>query len=153
MLLLYLLDCKHTDIAVAPTDDGEQYARQKFGAQKSISSDEFFSKGAYDPSAQAEAKSRLQGFEGATSISSNAYFGRPEDGDEGGAAGGAGGPGGGGGGLGNIDLSNYGDIESAAKDFVRRFGVTTADDLESLGNVLGEGASRLQGAIRSYLNN
>ncbi|KAI4156498.1 MAG: hypothetical protein LQ340_000224 [Diploschistes diacapsis] len=128
-------------------DESQQYARQKFGAQKSISSDEFFSKGAYDPSAQAEAKSRLQGFEGATSISSNAYFGRPEEDGEGGAGGG-----GGGGGIGSMDLSNYGDLESAAKDFVRRFGVTTADDLENLGNVLGEGATRLQGAIRSYLN-
>ena len=47
---------------------------------------------------------------------------------------------------------NYGDLEGAAKDFVRKFGVTTADDLENLTQVLGEGASKLQGAIRNYLN-
>ena len=112
-------------------DDEEKYARQKFGAQKGISSDEFFGKGAFDPNAQSEAKQRLQGFEGATSISSNAYFGRPEVEDAG---------------------EDYGDLESAAKDFVRKFGVTAGDDLENLTQVLGEGASRLQGAIRSYLN-
>jgi ADP-ribosylation factor GTPase-activating protein 2/3 len=112
-------------------DDDEKYARQKFGAQKGISSDEFFGKGAFDPNAQSEAKQRLQGFEGATSISSNAYFGRPEE-EEG--------------------SEDYGDLESAAKDFVRKFGNTAGDDLENLTQVLGEGASKLQGAIRSYLN-
>ncbi|KAH7391530.1 hypothetical protein BKA64DRAFT_107467 [Cadophora sp. MPI-SDFR-AT-0126] len=112
-------------------DDDQKYARQKFGAQKGISSDEFFGKGAFDPNAQSEAKTRLQGFEGATSISSNAYFGRPEEEDVG---------------------EDYGDLESAAKDFVRKFGVTAGDDLENLTQVLGEGATKLQGAIRSYLN-
>ncbi|RDA96116.1 hypothetical protein CP533_1730 [Ophiocordyceps camponoti-saundersi (nom. inval.)] len=110
-------------------DESENYARSKFGNQKGISSDEYFGKGAFDPNAQAEAKTRLQGFEGATSISSNAYFGRPEDEPE----------------------EDYGDLESAAKDFVRKFGITASDDLENLGNVLGEGATRLQGAIRAYL--
>ncbi len=114
------------------SDDGEKYARNKFGTQKAISSDEFFGKGAFDPSAQSEAKSRLQGFEGATSISSNAYFGRPEEDDA------------------NED---YGDLEGAARDFIRKFGITAGDDLDNLTAALGEGASRLQGAIRSYLGN
>jgi len=100
-------------------DDSQRYAREKFGVQKGISSDEFFSKGAYDPSAQSEAKTRLQGFEGAQSISSNAYFGRPED--EEGAAG----------------VEDYGDLETAAKDFVRKFGITAGDDLENLSSMLG----------------
>ncbi|KAG5926262.1 hypothetical protein E4U42_003478 [Claviceps africana] len=113
----------------ASHDESENYARSKFGAQKGISSDEYFGKGAFDPNAQAEAKTRLQGFEGATSISSNAYFGRPEEDVE----------------------EEYGDLESAAKDFVRKFGITASDDLENLGNILGEGATRLQGAIRDYL--
>ena len=72
----------------------------------------------------------MQGFEGATSISSNAYFGRPEE-DE--------------------PSEEYGDLESAAKDFIRKFGITAGDDLDNLTQVLGEGATRLQGAIRSYL--
>ncbi|OCK81903.1 putative ARF GTPase activator [Lepidopterella palustris CBS 459.81] len=111
-------------------DESQQYARQKFGQQKSISSDEFFGRAAFDPSASAAAKERLQGFEGATSISSNAYFGRPEDEPE----------------------DDYGDLEGAAKDFVRKFGVTAGDDLENLTSLLGEGAQRLQGAVRNYLN-
>lgn len=112
-------------------DDSQTYARSKFGAQKGISSDEFFGKGSFDPNAQAEAKNRLQGFEGASAISSNAYFGRPEDEPE----------------------DDYGDLESAAKDFVRKFGITAADDLDNLSNLVGEGATRLQGAVRDYLGN
>ncbi|QRV77180.1 GTPase activating protein for Arf protein [Ceratobasidium sp. AG-Ba] len=54
-------------------------ARDKFGNQKAISSDMYFGRNAYDPAAQAEANSRLQNFQGATSISSNQYFGREED--------------------------------------------------------------------------
>jgi ADP-ribosylation factor GTPase-activating protein 2/3 len=112
-------------------DDSEKYARQKFGTQKGISSDEFFGRNNFDPSANAQAKERLSGFEGATSISSNAYFGRPED---------------------DIAEEEYGDIETAAKDFVRKFGLTAGDDLENLTNMLGEGATKLQGAVRNYLN-
>lgn len=112
------------------TDDSDDFARSKFGTQKGISSDEYFGRGTFDSNAQSEAKNRLQGFEGATSISSNAYFGRPEDEDNG---------------------EDYGDLETAAKDFVRRFGLTAGDDLENLGNIVGEGATKLQGAIRSYL--
>jgi ADP-ribosylation factor GTPase-activating protein 2/3 len=125
----------HTTNKPSTPDEGENYARQKFGTQKAISSDEFFGKGMFEAGVQAEAKSRLSGFDGAQSISSNAYFGRAET-DEG--------PGGGPG-------EDYGDLESAAKDFVRRFGITAADDLENLSHLVGEGAGRLQGAIRAYL--
>lgn len=115
-------------LTLVPADE-EKYARNKFGNQKGISSDEFFGKGDFDPNAKAEAKSRLQTFEGASAISSNAYFGRPED----------------------DAAEEYGDLESTAKDFIRKFGITAGDDLENLTNVLGEGASKLQGAIRAYL--
>ncbi|EGP88085.1 unnamed protein product [Zymoseptoria tritici ST99CH_1A5] len=114
-------------------DDSERYAREKFGVQKGISSDEFFGRNDYDSSAKNEAKQRLQGFEGASSISSNAYFGRPDD-------------------DGPDANGEYGDLETAAKDFVRKFGITAGDDLENLTSMLGEGAGKLQGAIRSYLN-
>jgi ADP-ribosylation factor GTPase-activating protein 2/3 len=109
------------------TDDSEKYARQKFGVQKGISSDEFFGRGTFDSNSQQEAKSRLQGFEGAQSISSNAYFGRPED---------------------EMPEGEYGDIETAAKDFVRKLGITAGDDLENLTSLLGEGTNKLQG--KSY---
>lgn len=112
-------------------EDSTNFARSNFGGQKAISSDQYFGKGDYDANTQAEAKTRLQGFEGANAISSNAYFGRPDD----------------------EEVEDYGDLESAAKDFVRKFGITASDDLENLSNVLGEGATKLQGAIRSYLGN
>ncbi|ODA77673.1 hypothetical protein RJ55_06275 [Drechmeria coniospora] len=118
-------------VRAAAEDESDNFARTKFGSQKGISSDEYFGKGSFDPSADAEAKTRLQGFEGATSISSNAYFGRDEE----------------------MPEEDYGDLESAAKDFVRKFGITASDDLENLSNVLGEGATKLQGAIRNYLGN
>ncbi|OKL61956.1 hypothetical protein UA08_02590 [Talaromyces atroroseus] len=126
--------------AVAPatliestTEEEIAQTKSRFGSQKGISSDEFFGRDRFDPAAQAEAKTRLGNFEGATSISSNAYFGRPEEDYP------------------PID-DGYGDLENAAKDFVRRFGITAGDDLENLTQVLGEGASKLQGAIRSYLD-
>lgn len=113
----------------AVESDTDRTAREKFGAQKGISSDEFFGRANFDPNAQAEAKSRLQGFEGATSISSNAYFGRPDEEIE----------------------EEYGDLETAAKDFVRKFGITAGDDLENVGALVGEGASRLGGMLSHFL--
>ncbi|KAG0052402.1 ADP-ribosylation factor GTPase activating protein, ER-Golgi transport [Gryganskiella cystojenkinii] len=53
-------------------------AREKFGNQKAISSDQFFGRNNYDAKAQA-ASSRLQSFSGATAISSSQYFGRDEE--------------------------------------------------------------------------
>ncbi|KAF9924947.1 ADP-ribosylation factor GTPase activating protein, ER-Golgi transport [Linnemannia zychae] len=53
-------------------------AREKFGGQKAISSDQYFGRNNYDSKAQAEATQRLQSFSGATSISSSQYFGRDE---------------------------------------------------------------------------
>ncbi|KAL4784369.1 GTPase-activating protein arf [Aspergillus varians] len=120
----------------ARTADDEEELRQtrtKFGAQKGISSDEFFGRERFDPVAQSEAKDRLRQFDGAQAISSNSYFGRPED---------------------DFPAADdtYGDLESAAKDFVRKFGITAGDDLENLTQLVGDGATKLQGAIRSYLN-
>jgi len=36
---------------------------------------------------------------------------------------------------------------------VRKFGITAGDDIENLSKMLGEGATKLEGAIRNYLNN
>lgn len=117
-------------------DDEElEDTRSRFGGHKGISSDEFFGRDKFDPATQAEAKARLQNFEGATAISSNAYFGRPEDDVR--AA---------------DEYSGYGDLETAARDLVRRFGITAGDDIENLTHLLGEGASKLKGAVKSYLN-
>lgn len=75
----------------------------------------YFGRGTYDPAAQSEAQSRLQQFQGATSISSNQYFGRdePEDGEEGGgySRGGGGNSGGG---------ETLAAAEAAARDAIQR---------------------------------
>ncbi|KAG0364515.1 ADP-ribosylation factor GTPase activating protein, ER-Golgi transport [Gamsiella multidivaricata] len=57
-------------------------AREKFGSQKAISSDQYFGRNNYDSKAQSEAQNRLQAFSGATAISSNQYFGRDEAGPQ-----------------------------------------------------------------------
>ncbi|KAF9436578.1 ADP-ribosylation factor GTPase activating protein, ER-Golgi transport [Entomortierella beljakovae] len=69
---------KSTSNYSAPQAETYQ-ARDKFGSQKAISSDQYFGRGNYDSRAQSEANTRLQSFSGATSISSNQYFGREED--------------------------------------------------------------------------
>ena len=117
-----------------PADESDDYARAKFGTQKGISSDEFFGRNNFDPSQQAEAKNRLQGFEGAQSISSNAYFGRPEDDMTG------------------LESGDYGDLETVAKNFVRQMGLTAGDDLENVISMAGEGGRKLRGAVARYLN-
>ncbi len=48
-----------------------------------ISSDMYFERNDYDPNTVSTAQTRLQDFKGATSISSNQYFGRAEPGEDG----------------------------------------------------------------------
>ena len=43
-------------------------------------------------------------------------------------------------------------MESEVKDFIRKFGTSASDDLENLQALAGEGARRLQGALRAYMN-
>jgi len=93
-----------------PADNAPTTAREKFGAQKAISSDMFFGRNDYDPTVLTESKQRLSNFQGATAISSNQYFGREEE-DElerGGSEGGL---------LGDGSLAN---LEIAAKDAIAR---------------------------------
>ncbi|CAA93904.2 ArfGAP, GTPase activating protein [Schizosaccharomyces pombe] len=58
------------------------YARDHFASQKSISSDQYFGRGSFDPEAAAEAQERLSSFRDATAISSKSYFGEEEDENE-----------------------------------------------------------------------
>ena len=60
-------------------DEEQSYARNKFASQKSISSDQYFQRGGYDPTLSSEAQTRLTNFQGQSSISSNQYFGREEE--------------------------------------------------------------------------
>ena len=72
--------------SASSNEDVPTTARDKFGNQKAISSDMYFGRGSYDPVAVNEAQTRLQNFQGATSISSNQYFGREDEEETGGIA-------------------------------------------------------------------
>lgn len=106
---------RQAQVAARSAADAEMpdYARSKFAAQKSISSDQYFERGGYDTTMSSETKERLAGLSGATSISSNQYFGREEP-EDGGDGDGLGYPTGG-----NPDWAN--DIEATAKDYYAKF--------------------------------
>lgn len=111
-------------------DDAPTTARDRFGNQKAISSDMFFERGAHDPASVAEGRARLAQFQGATSISSNQYFGREEEemvaqGPDGGM-------------LGDGSLAG---LESAAREAVTR--IMANPDVQNLGENLRSGALKL----------
>lgn len=115
----------------ATTEDAPTTAREKFGNQKAISSDMFFDRGTYDPAAVSEARTKLSQFQGATSISSNQYFGR-EDGeeDEGEGADGSF--------TGNESLSA---LEAATRDAVSR--VLAREDVQNAAETIRAGALKV----------
>ncbi|KAG0636023.1 hypothetical protein HOY80DRAFT_1055557 [Tuber brumale] len=113
-------------------EDDQKYAREKFGTQKAISSDEFFGRNTYDPQAVSEARTRLQGFEGATAISSNQYFGRDDEEHD-------------------ADAAGYSELEVTARDFARRFTGTAGEDLENAAQVLGQAAAKASEIVGRYI--
>ena len=91
----------------------------------------YFGRNAYDPAAVSEAQTRLQSFQGATSISSNQYFGR-EDEDDGGA--------------GSVDGALLGEgslagLEIAARDTISR--VLSNPDVQNMGESIRTGALKV----------
>jgi len=96
----------------------------------------YFERGSYDSNARAEAQTRLQTFQGATSISSSQYFGR--DDDEGAAAL-ASSSAAAGGYLSEEALQNLG---SSARDAVQR--VLANPDVQSIGESLRTGALKVR---------
>lgn len=123
--------CVHVCMDAYPwlLDEDESFAREKFGQQKAISSDEFFGRNNFDPQAQSEARTRLQGFDGATSISSNQYFGREEEEE-------------------HVDLTDMNNLEGTARELAHRLAGTAGEDLENLTMALGQGADKLQNALK-----
>lgn len=117
---------------------GNSDISKKYGSQKAISSDEFFGRNSYDPTAQAEAKSRLQAFDGASAISSSSYFGRSEEEDDAIAGSQAGA---------NGDFS----VEGIAREVQDRIRDITSEDMGALKDALEQGASRLGDFMRDYL--
>ncbi|KAG2124599.1 hypothetical protein DEU56DRAFT_744486 [Suillus clintonianus] len=112
-------------------DDAPTTARDKFGNQKAISSDMYFGRKDYDPAFVSESQSRLQNFQGATSISSSQYFGREEE-EEFERASSDGGM------LGDGSLSN---LEVAARDVLSR--VMANPDVQNVGESIRTNALKL----------
>lgn len=109
---------------------------KKYGNQKGISSDEVFGIGPqYDQNAQKEASKRLQAFSGAQSISSSSYFGEEDNAQ----------------GRGRDDGLGMGELESAARDFASKFSGNANQDLEVLKDALENGATKLGGYLRDFL--
>lgn len=94
----------------------------------------YFGRNAYDPAAAAEAQTRLQSFQGATSISSSQYFGRDDDEELRASGFGSGGEGA----LGDGSLAG---LESAAKDALQR--VMSNPDVQQLGDNIRTGALKV----------
>lgn len=113
-------------------DDAPTTAREKFGNQKGISSDMYFERGNYDANSTREAQTRLQSFQGATSISSSQYFGREEDEEQGYERGNDGGL------LGDGSLAG---LENAAKDAISR--VMANPDVQNVGESIRSGALKV----------
>ncbi|KIK69994.1 hypothetical protein GYMLUDRAFT_34404 [Collybiopsis luxurians FD-317 M1] len=113
-------------------DDSPTTARDKFGNQKAISSDMFFGRNAYDPQAVTEAQTRLQSFQGASSISSNQYFGRDEEEEATMVRNNSESV------LGDGSLAN---LEFAARDAISR--VMANPDVQSVGESIRNGALKL----------
>ncbi|KAL0568926.1 hypothetical protein V5O48_013046 [Marasmius crinis-equi] len=111
-------------------DDSPTTARDKFGGQKAISSDMYFDRGAYDPQAVSEAQTRLQSFQGASSISSSQYFGRDEE-EEMAMRGG-------GGGESILGDGSLAGLESAARDAISK--VMANPDVQNMGENIRYGA-------------
>ncbi|KAF8636211.1 hypothetical protein AX17_003697 [Amanita inopinata Kibby_2008] len=119
-----------TRSSASVADDSPTSARDRFGNQKAISSDMYFGRNAYDPTAVNEAQTRLQSFQGATSISSNQYFGREEEEDADRVG----------------DNGMFGDgslagLEVAAKDAIAR--VLANPDVQNVGDSIRSGALKL----------
>ncbi|GAA5856605.1 hypothetical protein JCM9279_002983, partial [Rhodotorula babjevae] len=113
------------------------YARRTFGQQKGISSDMYHQTGSYDANASREAQNRLQGFQGATAISSNAYFGRDDDEAEMEES--------------IMSANGLGNLEASARDAVRQvMDAAGIEDLSDVQSALRNGAMRLGDYLSRY---
>lgn len=107
----------------------------KYGQQKAISSDQYFSRGTYDEEASKEAKQKLNAFNNATSISSSSYFGEDqnEENEEN---------------FGN----NHGAINgSNANSGYVDFNMSTDDELQVIKDAMEQGAAKLGNYLRDYM--
>lgn len=101
----------------------------------------YFGRNDYDPQAVGEAQTRLQSFQGASSISSNQYFGREEEEDE------LGRPRSTEGLLGDGSLAN---LELAARDAYAR--LLANPDVQNMGDNIRSGALKVRTPSRFWIS-
>lgn len=109
-----------------------------------ISSDMYFGRGHHDPSHSTESQTRLAQFSGATAISSNAYFGRPEEDEEeehGGQGDGM---------LGLGDNETIQGLERGIRDMAGR--VMANPEVQNLGDQIRQGALKVGDGRDNRLN-
>lgn len=100
----------------------------------------YFGRGTYDPEASSQAQTRLKEFSGATAISSNAYFGRPEeDEDEAGPSGGQGGA------DGYMENDTLAGLERGVRDAAGR--LMANPDVQNLTDQIRQGALKVSYAL------
>ncbi|ODV58789.1 ADP-ribosylation factor GTPase-activating protein [Ascoidea rubescens DSM 1968] len=118
-----------------PSTDSVKYTgdvKEKYGNQRAISSDEFFGRKTFDPELQQEAKTKLQSFNNATSISSSSYFGEDEE-------------------QNNFNRNDYGGVEATARDIANRFTGNANEDIQVLKDAAEQATQKLAGYLRDYL--
>ena len=93
----------------------------------------YFGRNDYDSNTISEAQSRLRDFQGATAISSNAYFGREEDEEA---------IGGGRGGEGLLGDGSLAGLESAAREAIQR--AMANPDVQNVGESIRSGALKVK---------
>ncbi|KAH3663573.1 hypothetical protein OGAPHI_004974 [Ogataea philodendri] len=105
----------------------------RFGNQKGISSDQFYGINSYDEAKAQEARTKLQAYNGATSISSSQYYGEPE-------------------GVRHERSNSFDgeDIEQKLMEFAEKY---IGDDLNVLKDALETGAGKLSGYLRDVMRN
>lgn len=106
---------------------------KRFGTQKGISSDQFYGTGNYDETKAQEARTKLQSFAGAQSISSSDYYGEGAQSEWKGA------------GSGHSD-----NIEDQVMEFANKY---MGEDIDALKGALEQGAEKLGGFLRDVLRN
>jgi ADP-ribosylation factor GTPase-activating protein 2/3 len=124
----------YAEVICGSYEETSTAARDRFGGQKGISSDMYFERGSYDPVATSEAQERLRSFQGATSISSNAYFGREEEeGPDGEGAGASG--------DGMFNDGSLANLEANARDAIQR--VMANPDVQNAAESIRQGALKV----------
>lgn len=102
----------------------------RFGGQKSISSDQFYGINAFDKEKDKEAKAKLQNFAGAQSISSSQYYGNEEEQ------------------LQRDDSFGDGDIGQKVAQIAQKY---MGDDVEVLKGAFEQGAEKLGNYLRDAM--